>query len=220
MYAIFTRFIWVFYIGVAVAYSIIIYRTAGPLQFSIRYIVKLLSDENSVYLILAACWYGCGVGFVDPEKTKDWFFGKLILFPYFIFAFFHSIEYGRSELLPIILPNSQDLQKRIHTAKRAVQTKALTYTALHELYAIPISLLIHIRSISFFIPIIYIRLLALRYSINNGFRKTVNKEKENWDQRILGNPETNSVIKTVYSAFIKVLSIISGAAAIGQTKTE
>lgn len=197
-----------------VAYSIIIYRLAGPVQFSMRYLTKILSDENTIYLVLAVAWYSCGVGSVDREETFDLFFGKTILFPYFTFAFFHSIEYLRAEIIPIVLPNAQGIQSKILSIKRSIQSRALKYTALHEFYVIPIVLLFHIGGLGkmgIFTPIIYIRLLALRYTINAGFRKTVDQQVEFWNSRIVDNPEVNPNVKTAYVGFVKVVTTISGA---------
>ncbi|KAI9014880.1 hypothetical protein BC832DRAFT_173709 [Gaertneriomyces semiglobifer] len=179
------------YLGTLISYGIIMYKGHGMPQFNAAFLQRLLRDENTQYLMLALFWY-----FSKPLTVS--------LIPYTVFSFFHSLNYVRSEIVPIFLPaGTSSLGPKVQDAilrfSRANQTRALRFVANAEVWVImPTATLgIFLGWSSFMAPFIYSRFLSFRYLMNPSTKQACAGMRVRMDA-LAGHPAVPPAVKKVY----------------------
>ncbi|KAJ3154089.1 hypothetical protein HDU86_005014 [Geranomyces michiganensis] len=178
--------------GTLVSYGIIMYKAHGTPQFSGAYLQHLLQDENTWYLLLAINW-----ALSKPLLVT--------LLPYLVFSLFHSLNYFRSEIAPVVLPPAQfpaitpRIQRSIVWFVQSFQTRALRIVAYIEVFAImPVLVFgIFLGWSSFMAPLLYSRFLVFRYN-TSGLTKQAFAELKARMDAAAAHPRVPPAVKKVY----------------------
>ncbi|KAJ3143041.1 hypothetical protein HDU90_002915 [Geranomyces variabilis] len=179
--------------GTLVSYGIIMYKAHGIPQFSGAYLQHLLQDENTWYLLLAINW-----ALSKPLLVT--------LLPYVVFSLFHSLNYFRSEVAPVVLPPTQfpaitpRIQRSIVWFVQSFQTRALRTVAFIEVFAIMPVLVVGIFFgwSSFMAPLLYSRFLIFRYH-TSGLTKQAFAELKARMDAAAAHPRVPPAVKKMYA---------------------
>lgn len=199
------------YMGTLLSYGIILYKAHGAPQLSKNYLQRILLDENSQYLLLAAIWLTS-----SPIGVT--------LIPYTTFSVFHSLTFIRTDVIPTLAPSNSSLagiakQVILHFTQK-YQTKALEMVAYSEIWVtFPILILYIVTGrLTIFSSLTYVNFLRFRYFFSPTTKQVFRNVRVRFDGWIEQNPSVPSMVKTVYvqirEALIKFGSInISDSAA-------
>lgn len=148
------------YLCALVSYSIVCYKSLGQPMPDANYVTRLLTDENSQYLVLAAAWW-----FSKPVP--------LSLLPFTIFSLFHTLTFVRTTIIPQLLqgppPPGQTqpphaIAKTIQTWVKANYDKAMNVVAYIEVAILArLFLGLLIRQSSILSLLVYVHFIRMRY---------------------------------------------------------
>jgi len=179
------------FIGVLLSYGIVLYKLYGTPKLDKMYWMRLVNDENLQYMLLAFVW-----------MTSPPIF--ILLLPYFIFSFFHALEYIISVLFPLFVPNQTDSQKALIAKARnfinTYQPITLQFIARLEVVGILPLLLIMVlfKRATFIQPFIFVQFLRFRYISSPLVQREFTSLRLTLDSKLLGNAKVPAAIQNVY----------------------
>ncbi|ORX83580.1 hypothetical protein BCR32DRAFT_291903 [Anaeromyces robustus] len=179
------------FMGVLLSYGIVLYKLYGTPKFNKMYWMKLTNDENLQYMLLALVW-----------MTSPPIF--ILLLPYTIFSFFHSLEYAVNVLFPLYVPNPSESQKDlVAKAKSFISTYqpiTIQFIAKLEVAGIfPLLLILIIfRRASFIQPFIFAQFLRFRYVSSPLVQREFTSLRLSFDSKLLGNDKVPAFAQNVY----------------------
>ncbi|EJD55295.1 hypothetical protein AURDEDRAFT_78311 [Auricularia subglabra TFB-10046 SS5] len=158
--AYYSRWYHAAYLCALVSYSIVCYKSLGQPVPDASYVTRLLTDENSQYLLLAAAWW-----FSKPVP--------LSLLPFTIFSLFHTLTFVRTTIIPQLLqappppgqtPAQHPFSKTIQIWVKANYDKAMNVVAYIEVAILArLFLGLIIRQSSILSLVVYIHFIRMRY---------------------------------------------------------
>jgi hypothetical protein len=181
--------------GTLLSYGIILYKAHGVPQPTRNYLQRILLDENSQYLLLAAIWL---------SNSPIW----VTLIPYTTFSVFHSLTYIKNDVIPTLAPSTapssgiaRRLQHAIQQFSQTYQTKALEMVAYSEVWlTVPVLILyIFTGRASIFSSFSYVNFLRFRYFFSPTTKKVFRDVGVKFDGWIEQNPSIPLMIKNVYA---------------------
>ncbi|KAG0364029.1 hypothetical protein BC939DRAFT_445897 [Gamsiella multidivaricata] len=152
------------FFGALVSYSVVVYKSFPAIQFTAQFAQTLFSEENVQYLLMAIFWWRS-----TPMLAP--------MIPYAIFAFFNSLNYTRTNILPAFFPapvagTNHPTHAQVAAISRKIQVwteknhaTAMAFVAYVEVIGVMGSLIfgaITFQS-SFLSPIVYANFLRFRY---------------------------------------------------------
>ncbi|KAJ3409718.1 hypothetical protein HDV05_004292 [Chytridiales sp. JEL 0842] len=201
------------------SYGIILYKAHGIPQFNKMYLQRVMTDENTQYLLLALIWL---------TSKPVW----VVLLPFATFSFFHSIHYIRSEVLPTLFPSSSPMHASI-TLKiaplllsfsqkyQALALKMVSYAEVILIFPY-LCLSVLFGYVSFFTPVLYAQFLRFRFFFSPMTRQAFGEVKVRMDKWILGNEKVPAAVKSGYLKVVEFLvkwgdqGVAGGAAGAGR----
>ncbi|KAF9431473.1 hypothetical protein BGZ76_000256 [Entomortierella beljakovae] len=191
------------FFGALVSYSVVVYKSYPNIQFTTQFAQNLFSDENAQYLLMAIFWWRS-----TPMLAP--------LMPYAIFAFFNSLNYARSNILPAFFPEPPagvndpnynriaNVSRRIRVWTEKNHATAMAFVAYVEVVGVMGSLIfgaITFQS-SFLSPIVYANFLRFRYFFSLHTRAAFGLIRGRLDNLIVpqgGNPSIPPVVAQAYT---------------------
>ncbi|KAF9351535.1 hypothetical protein BGX34_000505 [Mortierella sp. NVP85] len=147
-----------------VSYGVVVYKSFPNIQFTTEFAQKLFAEENVQYFLMAIFWWRS-----TPMLAP--------LIPYAVFAFFNSLNYIRTNLLPALFPEppagtTDAIYNKVNAFSRNLQVwtqvnhaGAMAFVAYIEVVGVMGSLIfgaITFQS-SLLSPIVYANFLRFRY---------------------------------------------------------
>ncbi|KAG0318161.1 hypothetical protein BGZ99_005827 [Dissophora globulifera] len=178
------------FLGAIVSYGVVVYKSFPEIKFEAQFLQSVLVEENTQYFLMAIFWWR-STPMIAP------------LIPYVVFAFFNSLNYTRTNLLPAIFPTpaagSADAKaSQIANILRDIQVwteknhaSAMALVAYIEILGVMGSLIfgaITFQS-SFLSPIVYGNFLRFRYFFSLHTRAAFADLRIRADGLVLGNPK-------------------------------
>lgn len=190
------------YFGALVSYLIVLGVKHKPLNFSMQYAARLVSDEGFSYALLAFYWL-----LLEPLAVT--------LVPFALFSVCHYVSYFRQQILPALYPGlGKELKARTGTpstpAKVAImlddlQTKyavpVINTAAMSEVYLVPVTLILktftfRISFLSLFFYAQFLRQRALQSSQTRAAFATLGAKLDSY----LLQPYVPAVVQRSYIA--------------------
>ncbi|KAF9969141.1 hypothetical protein BGZ73_008641 [Actinomortierella ambigua] len=152
------------FLGALVSYSVVVYKSFPQVQFTAQFAQTVFAEENVQYLLMAIFWWRS-----TPMLAP--------LIPYAIFAFFNSLNYIRTNILPAIYPPAPagqsnatstqiaNISRRIQAWTEKNHAPAMALVAYVEVVGVMGSLILGAITFqsSFLSPIVYANFLRFRY---------------------------------------------------------
>lgn len=191
------------FFGALVSYSVVVYKSFPEIQFTAQFAHQLFAEENVQYLLMAIFWWRS-----TPMLAP--------LIPYAIFAFFNSLNYTRTNILPAIFPNPPagttdptaaqvaNISRKIQAWTEKNHATAMAFVAYVEVVGVMGSLIfgaITFQS-SFLSPIVYANFLRFRYFFSLHTRAAFALIRARLDNLIVppgGNPKIPPVVAQGYT---------------------
>ncbi|KAF9956008.1 hypothetical protein BGZ70_010059 [Mortierella alpina] len=191
------------FFGALISYSVVVYKSFPDIQFTAQFAQTLFSEENVQYLLMAIFWWRS-----TPMLAP--------LVPYAIFAFFNSLNYTRTNILPAIFPappagTTDATYNKVAAISRQIQVwteknhaAAMAFVAYVEVVGVMGSLIfgaITFQS-SFLSPIVYANFLRFRYFFSLHTRAAFALIRARLDNLIVppgGNPKVPPMVAQAYT---------------------
>ncbi|KAF9104604.1 hypothetical protein BGX29_001561 [Mortierella sp. GBA35] len=192
------------FFGALVSYSVVVYKSFPEIRFDAQFVQRLFSEENVQYLLMAIFWWRS-----TPMLAP--------LIPYAIFAFFNSLNYTRTNILPAVFPpppagatvtdptavHVNNISRKIQAWTEKYHAMAMSFVAYVEVIGVMGSLIfgaITFQS-SFLSPIVYANFLRFRYFFSIHTRNAFSEIRARLDNMIVpqgGNPKVPPVVAQAY----------------------
>ncbi|KAG0047554.1 hypothetical protein BGZ83_007408 [Gryganskiella cystojenkinii] len=208
------------FFGALISYSVVVYKSLpAQVQFTTQFAQTLFSEENVQYLLMAIFWWRS-----TPMLAP--------LIPYAIFAFFNSLNYTRTNILPAFFPappagTTDATHNQVVAISRKIQVwteknhaAAMAFVAYVEVVGVMGSLIfgaITFQS-SFLSPIVYANFLRFRYFFSLHTRAAFALIRARLDNLVTppgGNPKIPAQVVQAYTV-ARGLIIRFGQAAVQQ----
>ncbi|KAF9947207.1 hypothetical protein BGZ65_009015 [Modicella reniformis] len=191
------------FLGAIVSYGVVIYKSFPNIQFTPEFFRKILADENVQYFLMAIFWWR-STAMLAP------------LLPFTVFAFFNSLNYTRTNILPTFFPpppagttdetyNDVSLiSRKLHVWTESNHAAAMTFVAYVEVIGVMGSLIIGAITFqsSILSPIVYGNFLRYRYFFSAETRTAFALIRSSLDNFFLppsGNPSIPPVVVRGYT---------------------
>ncbi|KAI9361666.1 hypothetical protein DFJ73DRAFT_813997 [Zopfochytrium polystomum] len=146
--------------AVLLSYGVILIKAHGIPQIKRAYLQRAWMDENTQYLLLALMWL---------SSRPVW----VTLLPFAVFSFFHTINYTRAEILPVLVPQTSPLHSTITNKvapamrkfSQTYQPHGLRLVAYLEVWLIMpyLTLFVLTGTVSLFAPVLFAIFLRFRF---------------------------------------------------------
>ncbi|KAG0264702.1 hypothetical protein BG011_006279 [Mortierella polycephala] len=191
-------------LGALVSYTVVVYKSFPNIQFTAEFAQALFSEENVQYLLMAIFWWRS-----TPMLAP--------LIPYAIFAFFNSLNYTRTNILPAFFPappagTTDATFNQVSAISRKIQVwteknhaAAMALVAYVEVVGVMGSLILGAITFqsSFLSPIVFANFLRFRYFFSLHTRAAFALIRARLDNLIVpqgGNPKVPPMVAQAYIA--------------------
>ncbi|KAG0034566.1 hypothetical protein BGZ81_004110 [Podila clonocystis] len=191
------------FFGAVLSYAIVVYKSFPNIQFTAAFAQTLFAEENVQYLLMAVFWWRS-----TPMLAP--------LIPYVIFAFFNSLNYTRTNIIPTFFPapptgTTDATYAQVAAISRKIQVwtetnhaKAMAFVSYVEVIGVMGSLVLGAITFqsSFLSPIVYANFLRFRYFFSLHTRTAFALIRARLDALITppgGNPKIPPVVAQVYT---------------------
>ncbi|KAI7870250.1 hypothetical protein BDF14DRAFT_1721608 [Spinellus fusiger] len=179
-------------LGAIVSYSIVLFNAHKVNESHVM--KRLLLDENTQYWLLA-------VYFLFSRRIS------VILLPFAVYSAFHVLQYTRTVLLPVWMPQNPSLQEQIKTLTTTYHQQAIQWITRIELLGVMGRLILGFITTSLFSVLFYGHFLRMRFFMSPAMRKTVAESVAILDHHLLAptaHPKVPLQVTKAY-AFIKTV---------------